>query len=218
MKAMILAAGKGERMRPLTQTTPKPLLMINGDPLLVHHLRRLAAAGIKDVVINVWYLGQQIIETIGNGNQYGVRVEYSVEEELLDTGGGIVRALPKLGVDPFLVISADIYTDFNFNTLPLQPNGLAHLVMVPNPNYHPKGDFGLQNGKILMPTKDNFTYANIGVFRPEFFSNCPPGIFPLRDLLYKHIINNLVTGQYYTDMWQNIGTPADLELANLTCA
>lgn len=215
MKAMILAAGKGERMRPLTSTTPKPLLTVAGKPLLVHHLQALARAGIKDVVINAWYLGEQIVELIGSGARFGLNIRYSVEEQLMDTGGGIAQCLPLLGSEPFIVLSADIFTDFAFNTLPSAPAGLAHLIMVDNPAYHPNGDFFLDKGSLKMHGETNkFTYANIGVFRPEFFVGAPQGPFPLRDLLFKHIAQDLVKGQYFSGLWYNIGTPADLELAN----
>jgi len=214
MKAMILAAGKGERMRPLTDNMPKPLLNVEGQPLLVHHLRALRAAGIQEVVINTWYLGAQIVNAIGDGQEYGLKVHYSMEETLLDTGGGIVRALPILGKEPFLVISADIRTDFPVQTLPANPNALAHLIMVDNPMYKQEGDFGLDKGKVTLSAHQTFTYGNIGIYRPEFFVNAPVGAFPLGGLLRQHIANDLVTGQYYAGVWHNIGTPNDLAIAN----
>lgn len=214
MKAMILAAGKGERLRPLTATTPKPLLTIGGKPLLIHHLQAMAQAGITEVVINTWYLGEQIIELIGNGARFGLNIHYSAEDQLLDTGGGIAKCLPILGNDPFLVISADIFTDFNYTTLPTMPSGLAHLIMVENPTYHPKGDFCLDKGRLSLQGNEKFTYANIGVYRPEFFVGAPQGAFPLRDLFFKHIGANNVTGQFFRGMWHNIGTAEDLALAN----
>lgn len=217
MKAIILAAGKGERMKPLTNTTPKPLLTIAGQPLIIYHLKALAKAGIKDVVINTWYLGDKIIELIGDGAAYGLNVSFSIESELLDTGGGIVNALPLLGGEPFIVLSADILTDFPFNSLPTNPAGLAHLVMVDNPYYHLNGDFGLSKGKIkLITDSDKFTYGNIGVYRPEFFATAPKGPFSLGSLLRQHIANDLVVGQYFSGAWYNIGTPSDLEMANST--
>ncbi len=215
MKAMILAAGKGERMRPLTLHTPKPLLTIGGTPLLIHHLRALAHCGITDIVINTCYLGEQIIAFIGSGARFGLNIHYSVEEQLLDTGGGIAKCLPHLGSEPFLVISADIFTEFNYLTLPHMPTGLAHLVMVENPPYHPQGDFCLDKGRISLHGAQKFTYANIGIFRPEFFAGVAQGAaFPLSELFYKHIGSNHVTGQFFGGMWHNIGTPADLELVN----
>lgn len=216
MKAIILAAGKGQRMQPLTNTTPKPLLTIAGQPLIIYHLKALAKAGIKDVVINTWYMGDQIIALVGDGASYGLNVSFSIESELLDTGGGIVNALPMLGKEPFIVLSADILTNFPFDTLPTNPTGLAHLVMVDNPDFHLNGDFGLDKGKIKLGTGNKFTYGNIGVYRPEFFVAAPSGPFPLGNLLRQHIANELVFGQYYSGVWYNIGTPADLEMANIT--
>lgn len=215
MKAMILAAGKGERMRPLTEVTPKPLLTIAGTPLIIHHLQTLAAAGIKDVVINTWYLGEQIVELVGTGARFGLNIQYSMEKELMDTGGGINACLSLLGKEPFIVVSADIFTDFSYSTLPAEPAGLAHLIMVDNPPYHANGDFFLDKGKINMHTGSNkYTYGNIAVFRPEFFAGAPKGPFPLRDLLFKHIADDLIKGQYFNGIWHNIGTPLDLSLAN----
>ncbi len=218
MKAMILAAGKGERMRPLTNSTPKPLLTVNGQPLIIYHLQALAKAGVTEVMINTHYLGEQIIQLIGPGSRFGLKIEYSVEDKLLDTGGGIFKALPFFGTEPFLVLSADVLTDFPLHTLPLFPNGLAHLVMVDNPSYHPEGDFSLDKGKIKLKCSatPTFTYANIGIYRPEFFAHAPQGAFPLAQLLRQHISNDLITGQYYSGVWHNIGTPADLALVNNT--
>lgn len=215
MKAMILAAGKGERMRPLTENTPKPLLMVQGKPLIVHHLLALARAGVNEVVINTWYLGAQIQDFLGDGAQFGLRIHYSPEQELLDTGGGIMRCLDKLGPNPFIVLSADIFTNFAFATLPKQPQDLAHLVMVDNPAYLAQGDFYLDKGRIKM-TGDNvkYTYANIAILRSEFFINAPTGPFPLRDLFFKHILAGRVTGQYFNDVWYNVGTPAELAMVN----
>ena len=214
MKAMILAAGKGERMRPLTDVTPKPLLLVDGQPLITYHLKALKIAGIKEVVINTWYLGKQLVSSLGDGRNFGLKITYSEEQELLNTGGGIANALPLLGTDPFLVLSADILTDFPIQTLPTAPHGLAHLVMVDNPSYHLEGDFGLDRGKLKLNTGVKLTYGNIGIFRPEFFASCPAGAFPLGALLRQHIANDLVTGQYYAGAWHNIGTPADLEIVN----
>jgi len=215
MKAIILAAGRGARMRPLTDATPKPLLTVAGKPLIVYHLLALAAAGIQDVVINTWYLGNQIIEFIGTGTRFGLNISYSIEAPLMDTGGGIVKALPMLGPDPFIVVSADIFTSFPLHTLPTTPVGLAHLVLVNNPSYHLTGDFSLNKERVtLLDSSNSFTYGSIGVFRPEFFAAAPNGPFPLRDLLRQHIADNLVTGQYYSGIWGNIGTPSELELVN----
>ncbi len=210
MKAMILAAGRGMRMRPLSDSVPKPLLLIGKDPLIVHHLRALARSGVREVIINTWHLGEQISAMLGTGVEFGLKITYSPEVELLDTGGGIANCLAWLGNDPFLVVSADIFTNFSFITLPSSPIGLAHLVMVDNPPYHAAGDFALDKGKLKLHGDNKFTYANIGVYRPEFFVAAPKGAFPLNILLKKHIADGLVTGQYFGDAWYNIGTPDDL--------
>lgn len=212
--AMILAAGRGERMRPLTLATPKPLLEVGGEPLLARHLLSLARCGIVDVVINVWYLGQQIIDYIGDGRRYGVNVHFSVETELLDTGGGIKHALDLLGAQPFLVLSADIVTDFPYGELSTEFMGMAHLVLVNNPSYHPQGDFGLLDGMVTMHAASNFTYANIGVYRPEFFAMAPTGVFPLGGLLRRQVMAGAVSGRHFGGVWYNLGTPADLEVIN----
>lgn len=218
MKAMILAAGKGTRMRPLTATTPKPLLTVAGKPLIVYHLLSLAKAGIQDIVINTWYLGEQIISLIGSGARFGLNINYSMEDPLLDTGGGIVKALPLLGNEPFIVLSADVFTDFPLQTLPSSPVGLAHLVLTDNPPYHAIGDFSLDKGRVQLlngNASNSFTYANIGVYRPEFFVTAPKqSVFPLGNLLRDHVATNVITGQYYSGLWRNIGTPLELELLN----
>lgn len=211
---MILAAGKGERMRPLTNKTPKPLLTVDGEPLLMHHLRALAKAGVKQVIINTWYLADQIIAAVKDRGYLGLEIICLREPELLNTGGGIVNALPYLGEEPFIVLSADILTDFPFATLPRQPIGLAHLVLVDNPDYHPEGDFALIDGKLSMQGTAKYTYANIGIYRSEFFVNAPQGAFGLGDLIRQHIAAGNIWGQYYSGSWHNIGTPQDLELVN----
>ncbi len=215
MKAMILAAGRGARMQSLTEMTPKPLLTVAGRPLIVYHLLALASIGISEVVINTWYLGDQIIELIGTGERFGLDISYSIEDPLMDTGGGIVKALPMLGPDPFIVISADIFTNFPLQTLPTTPVGLAHLVLVENPSYHVAGDFSLNKGQVsLLNDSNSLTYGNIGVYRPEFFVTAPNGPFPLGNLLRRHIADKLISGQYYSGDWRNIGTPSELELVN----
>ncbi len=214
MRAMILAAGRGERLRPLTDATPKPLLKVEGQPLIVHHLHSLVKAGISEVVINLWHLGEQIKATLGDGQRYGLNIQYSIEQNLQNTGGGIVQALPLLGPDPFIVLSADILTDFALGSLSSSPTGLAHLVMVDNPDYHPAGDFSLQHGKVGLTSEQTYTYANIGVYRPEFFTHAPHGPFSLGTLLREHIANGVINGQYYNGLWHNIGTVADLEFVN----
>ncbi len=211
MKAMILAAGRGERMRPLTLTTPKPLLRIGNTSLIDHALMQVRKAGITEVVINVHHLGDQIIRHCGDGAAYDLRIQYSVEDELLDTGGGIYRALPLLGSNPFLLLSADIWTDFPLQTLTQRSVEAAHLILVDNPGYHSAGDFGLdKNGVVRRDVSQQFTYGNIGVFHPQLFQHEKPGIFPLRSVLFPAIEKGLVTGERYMGQWHNVGTQQEL--------
>lgn len=210
MRAMILAAGRGERMGELTSATPKPLLRAGGKFLIEHVIGHLKKAGISDIVINVAYLGDQIRQALGNGSQYGVTIEYSIEPERLETGGGIMQALPLLGSHPFLVVSSDVITDFPLSSLPRQPSGLAHLILVPNPPFHQRGDFGLCDGLVDMDVKPAHTFANVGVYRPELFADCLPGHFPLNKLLFPAIREGRVTGELYQGEWVNIGTPEQL--------
>lgn len=211
MKAMVLAAGRGERMRPLTDTTPKPLLTVAGKPLIGYHLERLAAAGVKEVVINLSWLGDRIRTSLGTGRDYGVNIEYTDEGPVaLETGGGIFNALPLLGPDAFLVVNGDTWTDFDFHHLELDSEGLARLVLVPNPPHHLRGDFGLNGNSIVERETDRFTYSGIGVYRPEFFEGCEPGRFPLLPLLRRAIAAQRLRGQLHTGEWLDIGTPERL--------
>jgi MurNAc alpha-1-phosphate uridylyltransferase len=210
MRAMILAAGRGERMGMLTAETPKPLLRAGGHYLIEYVLRHLQQAGITEIVMNVAYRGEQIQQALGNGSRYGVQIEYSVEEQRLETGGGIFKALPLLGSEPFLVMSSDVVTDFPLSTLPLQPEGLVHLVLVQNPAFHPHGDFGLRAGKVDMDAKPAHTFGNVGVYRREFFAACSPGYFPLNQILFPAIRAGLVTGECYQGRWFNIGMAEQL--------
>lgn len=216
MRAMILAAGRGERMGELTQHTPKPLLKVNGHYLIEYAIRQLQQAGICEIVINVSYLAEQIKTALGDGSQYNVAIAYSEEEERLETGGGIFQALPLLGEDPFIVISSDIITNYPLQQLPKDPKGLAHLVMVDNPSYHPQGDFGFQNEYLTMDTQPTFTFGNIGVYRPDLFSHCQPGHFRLGALLKPAIQQNKITGEYFSGLWYNVGSPQDLISFNQT--
>jgi MurNAc alpha-1-phosphate uridylyltransferase len=211
MRAMILAAGRGERMGILTAATPKPLLRANGTYLIEYVIQHLRQAGIIDIIINVAYCGDQIQQALGDGARHGVHIEYSVEEHRLETGGGIFKALPLLGSEPFIVVSSDVVTDFPLNKLPSQPIGLAHLVLVANPPFHPSGDFGLRDSYLDMDAKPAHTFANVGVYRPELFQACSPGHFPLNKLLFPAIRENQVTGEYYNGRWFNIGSPEQLE-------
>jgi len=215
VKAMLLAAGRGERMRPLTDTTPKPLLRIGGQMLIERHVHALARAGIRQLVINHAHLGGQIERALGEGSAYGVQITYSPEPEgALETGGGIFNALPLLGTAPFLVLNADIWTDYPFARLPQTLDGLAHLVMVSNPPHHPDGDFSLSGGRLAQRGPAMLTFSGIGVYRPELFDGCSPGAFPLAPLLRTAMDAGRVSGEHYTGAWFDIGTPERLEAIN----
>jgi MurNAc alpha-1-phosphate uridylyltransferase len=217
MKAMILAAGKGERLRPLTLHTPKPLVRAGGVPLIEYHVQALAKAGFDDIVVNHAWLGQQIEDYLGDGQRYGVRLRYSPEGEPLETGGGIFRALPLLGDEPFVIVNGDIWTDFDFARLRRPYTGLAHLVLVDNPVQHPHGDFVLADGVIRegQPGEAQFTYSGICVLHPRLFTNCQPEAFKLAPLWRQAMgIAGQVTGEHFAGQWIDVGTHerlADLE-------
>ncbi len=211
MRAMLLAAGRGERMRPLTDAVPKPLLEAGGRPLIGHALAALARAGIRDVVINVAWLGARIRDALGTGEEYGVHIVYSDEGPVaLETGGGIFHALPLLGPDPFLVVNADVWTDFAFESLTLGVEADARIVLVPNPPHHPRGDFGLAADSVIRADADRYTYSGIGIYRPEFFSGCRPGRFPLLPLLRRALEARRLRGELYRGSWIDIGSPERL--------
>ena len=211
MKAMLLAAGRGERMRPITDTLPKPLVPVRGRPLIAWNLAALARAGIREVVINVSWLGERLRAALGDGRDFGVRITWSEEGPVpLETGGGIFHALPMLGPGPFLVVSSDIWTDIDFARVQLEPDAHAHLVLIPNPPYHPRGDFGLDGDLVVNRDTDRFTYANVGVYRPEFFAGCTPGRFPLLSVLNRAIAARRVRGQLHRGEWCDVGTPERL--------
>ena len=219
MRAMILAAGFGERMLPLTKHTPKPLLEVGGVALIEHHLRRLAAAGFDELVINVSHLGQQIIDFCGDGGAWGVQITFSEEDEPLETAGGIIKALPLLGSEPFLVVNGDVWTDFPFELVlshDLPESGGAHLVLVDNPPQHPLGDFGLEGDRVrqLPEGESGFTFSGIGLYTLAFFDGVPQGKSPLRPLLDRCIAANKLTGEHYAGEWRDIGTPERLEALN----
>ena len=218
MKAIILAAGRGLRLRPLTDSPHKPLLSIANKPLILHQVLKLAKIGIKEIIINVSYQAKQIIETLGDGHAYGVKIDYSFEPTALETGGGICQALSILGSNSFIVLSADIWTDFPLERLlshSLNKSTLAHLILVNNPSFHPQGDFHLIQNNLLSleGTSAKFTFASLGVYHPDLFSN-KSGTFPLSSLLYKYIAEKKITGECYQGLWFNIGTPTELERLN----
>lgn len=206
MKAMILAAGRGERMRPLTDHTPKPLLPAGGRPLIEHTLAALVRAGYTEIIVNTAHLGEQIQRHLGDGENFGARISYSPEGEALETGGGIRQALPLLGAGPFLVVNGDIATDFPFGRLRERPEDLAHLVLVPNPPHHAAGDFGLEGEQVLATAAERYTFSGIGVYRPELFAERPPGRFPLAPLLRAAMAEGRVSGELYRGLWMDIGT------------
>lgn len=212
MKAMILAAGRGERMRPLTDKIPKPLLKVGAASLLEHCLARLRQAGITDCVINLAYLGQHIRDTIGNGSQHGMNVEYSDEDgQALGTAGGIIQALPLLGDAPFVVVNADIWTDFDFATLPDKLNAAAHLVMVDNPPHNPQGDFHLADGMLSVEGNNRLTFSGIGVYQKQLFAPYIAGKRQLLPVLLAAMAANSVSGEHFRGMWRDIGTPERLQ-------
>lgn len=210
MKAMILAAGRGERMRPLTDHTPKPLLQVGGRRLIEYHIQNLVSAGIKELVINHAHLGDQIERFLGDGSRYGAIIQYSGEEQALETGGGIFNALPRLGDAPFVVVNGDVWTDYSFDNLPSVVNGLAHLVLVDNPEHHPQGDFCLQNGLVLNDAEPRLTFSGISVLSPRLFNSCSQGAFPLAPLLRQAMQTGGVTGEHYEGEWCDVGTPERL--------
>lgn len=216
MKAMILAAGRGERMRPLTDSTPKPLLTIAGKALIEYHIEALARAGINELVINCAWLGQQIMGKLGDGSDYGVTITYSDEgDQALETAGGIINALGLLGDNPFIVVNGDIWCDYDFSQLPKNPGGLAHLVMVENPEHNPAGDFSLQDdGSLLEEGANKLTFSGIGVYHPGLFANLPKDKQPLAPLLRQAMHMGKVTGEKYKGQWLDIGTPERLDELN----
>ena len=209
--AMLLAAGRGERMRPLTDETPKALLPVRGKPLIVHHLEALAESGVREVVINLAWLGERIRAALGDGRAWGLTIRYSDEApQALETGGGIFQALPWLGSGPFLVVNGDVYTDFQFTSLHIAADAWAQLLLVPNPPHNRDGDFALEHGQVLEQGQPRWTYSGIGLFRPELFQGCVPGRFPLRPLLHRAMAAGRLRGQLYMGAWSDVGTPERL--------
>ena len=211
---MILAAGRGERMRPLTDVTPKPLLRVHGQPLIERHLVRLVSAGIERIVINLAWLGGEIRDYLGDGTRFGAAITYSEEApRALDTGGGIFRALPHLSPGPFAVVNGDIYTDFSFEKLAIDAKYDSHLVLVPNPSYL-KGDFGLERGEARAGAAELFTFGCIAVYRSAFFADCRDGVFPIMPLWRRSMAAGLCSAQLYSGPWEDVGTPERLAALN----
>jgi MurNAc alpha-1-phosphate uridylyltransferase len=212
--AMILAAGRGERMRPLTDATPKPLLRVHGETLIERHVQNLVHAGIERIVINLAWLGGQIRDYLGDGARFGAVITYSEEApRALDTGGGIFRALPHLSPGPFAVVNGDIYTDFPFRTLAIDAKYDAHLVLVPNPSYL-KGDFGLDRGEARAGAAELFTFGCIAVYRNAFFAGAQDGVFPMMPLWRRSMAAGLCSAELYTGPWEDVGTPERLAALN----
>ncbi|HIF54008.1 MAG: N-acetylmuramate alpha-1-phosphate uridylyltransferase MurU [Methylococcales bacterium] len=213
MKAMILAAGRGERMRPLTDHTPKPLLLAAGKPVIQYTIEQLVSAGFNDIVINTAHLGQQIKHFLGNGKQFNASICYSEEREMaLETAGGIINALPLLGKKPFLVVNGDIANDYPFHQLHKQKIDLAHLVLIPNPEHHPAGDFHLAENQLLaVQGQPTLTYSGIGLYHPDLFKHTAPGKTKLAPLLRQAMAKNQVSGEKFNGFWMDIGTPERLK-------
>lgn len=223
-RALIFAAGKGERMRPLTEHTPKPLLAVGGKRLIEWHLEKLAALGVREVIVNTSWLAEQFAPALGDGSRWNLRLHFSHEgPEPLETGGGLLHALPLLGNEPFLVVNGDIWTDFDFAALPAKPRGIGHLVLVPNPPHHPQGDFALAaDGRLHVRGYPIHTYAGIGVFRCDILADwletiadlpgkmLEPPRFPLAPLLYAAARRRALTGQLHAGVWADVGTPQRL--------
>ncbi len=218
MIAMILAAGRGERLRPVTDSIPKALVDVRGQSLIERHLGAIRTAGIETVVINLGWLGDAIVDRVASGCNYGLNVIYSPEgDDILETGGGIQRALPLLGDEPFLVVNADIYTDMPFPPPAPAANALAHLALVPNPPRREHGDFNLNDGLVCASDEAPFTFSGVAIYRSEFFADCMPGRFPLAPMLYDAANAGRISGSLYEGLWEDVGTPARLEELNRRC-
>ena len=221
MKAMLLAAGRGERLRPLTDRLPKALVEVGGKPLIAWHLERLAASGCREAVVNVSHLGEQIVERLGGGERHGLRIRYSREAEPLETAGGIAQALELLGREPFLLVNADIYCERDFRPLLGSRLGamLAHLVLVPNPAHRSSGDFTLHEGRVGSAPAPRYTYAGIAVVSPRLVESVRPGTkAPLAPLLYAAADRGLMSGELYDGLWQDVGTAERLAELEATLA
>ena len=212
MRAMILAAGRGERLRPLTDSLPKPLVDLGGKPLIEYHVLSLAAAGFREIVINQGHLGDQLPAALGDGGRWGIHIHWSDEQpEALETGGGILKALPLLGAGPFLVVNGDVWTDYPFARLRAVKCDWAHLVMVANPEHNPSGDFALLGARLQEDGPAKQTFSGIGVYHPRLFTGCKPGKFSVVPLLRAAMRDHLVTGELFSGAWDDIGTTERLE-------
>jgi len=215
MIAMLLAAGRGERLRPLTDDAPKSLVEVRGEALLERHLRSLRAGGVETVVINLGWHGEQILERIGSGERFGVHVIYSQEgDDTLETGGGIHRALPVLGSEPFLVVNADVFTDMPVPVIELRDSDLAHLLLVPTPADKPSGDFALTADRVRNSGDSMYTFSGISIYRPEFFDSCEPGRFSVVPMLRAAADAGRISGSVYEGLWRDVGTPERLAELN----
>jgi len=216
MRAMILAAGRGERMRPLTDSLPKPLLEVRGKALILYHIEKLAKNGFKEIVINLAHLGHKIPELLGNGSKWGVKILYSDEREsgALESAGGVKKALPLLGKGTFLVVNGDVFCDYEFDSTFELGKKMAHLVLVPNPQHNPKGDFGLDGADILNEATNMYTFSGIGYYNPKLFDNIPEEKSPLAPLLRDAIAKKEVSGELFTKTWHDVGTPKRLKEIN----
>ena len=214
MKAMILAAGYGKRLRPLTDHTPKPLVPVGGKPLVVHHLEKIAKTGIRDVVINLGHLGSKIPEALGNGSQWGLSIEYSNEgPEPLETGGGMAKALPLLGTETFLLINGDVWCDLDFNTIPktLESNDQALLYLIPRPQWRDRGDFALEKDRVIESENPQFLYSGIALYHPSILDGAKVEKFSIVTRLKKAISANRVAGVLHSGAWDDVGTPERLQ-------
>ena len=213
--AMILAAGRGERMRPLTDTTPKPMLWVAGKPLIQYHIEKLAQAGMRQIVINLAWLGEQIEAYLGDGSQFNVTIQYSRETEALETAGGIVKALPLLGDNPFMVVNGDVYSDLNYQRFSGEPlQCMARLLMVPNPQHNPDGDFAIVDERLSEKQQQyaSWTFSGIGLYRPDFFAGLAETKLPLAPEIRKHMAQQQVQGQLFQGRWCDVGTPQRLDI------
>ncbi len=213
MKAMILAAGRGERMRPLTNTTPKPLLKVKGKALIVHHIEKLALCGFKEIIINIDHLGEKIVQALGDGSHWGVKIIYSDErqEGALESAGAIIKALPLLRERPFLVLNGDVWSDYTFEPNFQLHNKLAHLILVPNPEHNKQGDFALEGNNVLNNGNEMFTFSGIGYYSPKLFEHLSYTKIPLAPLLREAIELRHISGELYNGVWHDVGTPQRLQ-------